>query len=102
MWPSGLGFLYQRFSSLVRNEAGQFRNQTKPVSSETKRLVGTDPCACIDPGRLTANPEVIPPDVLSGTRKSACHWRETGVGRNLTGSLLASQLAERNGFSAVG
>src|SRR5260370_37676639 len=75
---------------------------TKPVSSETKRLVGTDPCACIDPGRLTANPEVIPPDVLSGTRKSACHWRETGVWRNLTGSLLASQLAERNGFSAAG
>jgi hypothetical protein len=26
-WPSGLGFLYQRFSSLVGDEARQFRNQ---------------------------------------------------------------------------
>jgi len=25
--PSGLDFLYQRFSSLVRDEAHQFRNQ---------------------------------------------------------------------------
>ena len=27
IWPKGFGFLYQRFSLLVRNEAGQFRNQ---------------------------------------------------------------------------
>jgi hypothetical protein len=27
LWPSGLGFLYQRFSSPVRNEACLFRNQ---------------------------------------------------------------------------
>src|SRR5215469_7155047 len=27
VWPSGLDFLCQRFSSLVRNEACQFRNQ---------------------------------------------------------------------------
>src|SRR6266404_781665 len=27
MWPSGWGFLYQRFSSLLRDEACQFRNQ---------------------------------------------------------------------------
>jgi len=26
-WPGGLGFLYQRFSSPLRDEACQFRNQ---------------------------------------------------------------------------
>jgi hypothetical protein len=31
LWPSGLGFLYQRFSSLLRNEACQFRNQQSRI-----------------------------------------------------------------------
>jgi hypothetical protein len=32
LWPSDLGFLYQRFSLPVRNEAGLFRNQQSRIS----------------------------------------------------------------------
>src|SRR6266566_4846059 len=33
-WPGDLGFLYQRFSSLLRNEACQFRNhQSRTIAS---------------------------------------------------------------------
>jgi len=41
--PSDLGFLYQRFSSLVRNEAGLFRNQQSRtvVKLATMVLSGT-------------------------------------------------------------
>jgi hypothetical protein len=31
LWPSVLGFLYQRFSLLVCNEACQFMNQSKKL-----------------------------------------------------------------------
>ena len=37
--PSGLGFLYQRFSSLLRNEAGQFRNQQSSTWSNVATMV---------------------------------------------------------------
>src|SRR5271165_5424011 len=39
MWRSGLGFLYQRFSSLLRNEAGQFRNQQSRTRSNVATMV---------------------------------------------------------------
>ena len=32
VWPRGLGFLYQRFSSLRGDEAGLFRNQQSRTS----------------------------------------------------------------------
>jgi len=37
--PSGLGFLYQRFSLLVGNEACQFRNQQSRTLVELATMV---------------------------------------------------------------
>src|SRR5271155_1436407 len=39
LWPSDLRFFYQRFSSLVRNEAGQFRNQQRRTWSNLATIV---------------------------------------------------------------
>jgi len=43
VWPCGLGFLYQRFSSLLGDEACQFRNQQSRtvVNLATIVLLGT-------------------------------------------------------------
>src|SRR5271155_3210314 len=39
LWPRDLRFFYQRFSSLVRNEAGQFRNQQSRTWSNLATIV---------------------------------------------------------------
>jgi hypothetical protein len=39
LWPSALGFLYQRFSSLLRNEACPFRNQQSSAWSNVATMV---------------------------------------------------------------
>ena len=39
LWPSGLGFLYQRFSSLLGNEACLFRNQQSRTWSNLATIV---------------------------------------------------------------
>src|SRR3984957_10563079 len=38
-WPCGLGFLYRRFSSLLRDEACQFRNQQSRTWSNLATIV---------------------------------------------------------------